>query len=90
METEEGTSIVWLWADKLLYLYFYPEEFSSSGVHVTFFYGREMKQKISTLKRGTPSANIGLEKIRTYAFNKRPVDYEEEPGPKRLLHEYEL
>ena len=37
METEEGTSIVWLWADKLLYLYFYPEELSSSGVHVTFF-----------------------------------------------------
>ena len=49
-----------------------------------------MKQKISRLKRGTPNANIGLEKIRTYAFNKRPVDYEEEPGPKRLLHEYEL
>ena len=37
METEEGTPIVWLWADKLLYLYFYPEDFSSSGVHVTFF-----------------------------------------------------
>lgn len=47
-----------------------------------------MKQKISRLKRGAPSANIGLEKIRTYAFNKRPVDYEEEPEPKSLLHEY--
>lgn len=49
-----------------------------------------MKQKISRLNGGAPSANIGLEKIRTYAFNKRPVDYEEEPGPKSLLHEYEL
>lgn len=44
-----------------------------------------MKQKISRLKRGAPSANLGLEKIRTYAFNKRPVDYEEEPGQKSLL-----
>lgn len=50
-----------------------------------------MKQKISRLKRGVLSANIGLEKIRTYAFNKRPEDYEEEEeGQKSLLHGYEL
>lgn len=49
-----------------------------------------MKQKISRLKRGVLSANIGLEKIRTYAFNERPEDYEEEEGQKSLLHGYEL
>ena len=45
METEEGKSIVWLWADKLLYLYFYPEEFSSSGVHVTFYKEEKWNRK---------------------------------------------
>ena len=45
METEEGTPIVWQWADKLLYLYFYPEEFSSSGVRLTFFKEKKWNRK---------------------------------------------
>lgn len=54
METEEGTPIVWLWADKLLYLYFYPEEFSSSGVHVTFFLRQRNKTENKYIKERYP------------------------------------